>query len=367
MVSRRQTGEGRRAHLARQPVHARDWPVSAQIREYVPAERRHPGGATVSPQEIQRPDHQRRLPAPARGRRPGASAWSRTDRRNDPARSDDDNDAEPADADPPGSSSQTRPQVPGQPGTMQPGAGGGMGIGIGGVVSKSKETSIKIYNGRQKYNEWAFVYTADLSEHRRSLVAFRPRAVFPVCRGKPCPVREAVGARDSFHRAWVRDNFPGSFLRDVAPLGVRGRRCSLASSASRRSVARANPRLAPPASRRLVAPASRSVLVRQVIRRPPCVPGRAAAVHSPQSTVHRDFADCRSWTRRPLAVDRGLWTVDAVDRGPWTTASSSLQRRHRETHGERTEWRRSSEWDARDWSAARSRDRAPDRATATCR
>jgi hypothetical protein len=35
--------------------------------------------------------------------------------------------------------------------------GGSIGLGIGGVASKSKETSIKIYNGRQKYNEWAFI------------------------------------------------------------------------------------------------------------------------------------------------------------------------------------------------------------------
>lgn len=32
------------------------------------------------------------------------------------------------------------------------------GIGIQGVVSKSTAPSIKIYNGRTKYNEWAFVY-----------------------------------------------------------------------------------------------------------------------------------------------------------------------------------------------------------------
>jgi type II secretory pathway pseudopilin PulG len=32
------------------------------------------------------------------------------------------------------------------------------GIGIQGVVSKSTKASIKIYNGRTKYNEWAFVY-----------------------------------------------------------------------------------------------------------------------------------------------------------------------------------------------------------------
>jgi type II secretory pathway pseudopilin PulG len=30
--------------------------------------------------------------------------------------------------------------------------------GIVGVTSKSKDTSIKVYNGRSKYNEWAFVY-----------------------------------------------------------------------------------------------------------------------------------------------------------------------------------------------------------------
>ena len=50
-----------------------------------------------------------------------------------------------------------------------PPAGGGLqpiggpsvaGMGIQGVVSKSKDTSIKIYNGRTKYNEWAFVYLA---------------------------------------------------------------------------------------------------------------------------------------------------------------------------------------------------------------
>jgi type II secretory pathway pseudopilin PulG len=38
------------------------------------------------------------------------------------------------------------------------GPGAGAPGGIIGVTSKSKETSIKIYNGRTKYNEWAFVY-----------------------------------------------------------------------------------------------------------------------------------------------------------------------------------------------------------------
>ena len=45
--------------------------------------------------------------------------------------------------------------------TLQAGFGstgvGGQG-GVIGVTSKSKDTSIKLYNGRSKYNEWAFVY-----------------------------------------------------------------------------------------------------------------------------------------------------------------------------------------------------------------
>ena len=41
-----------------------------------------------------------------------------------------------------------------------PGQGSAPSIGIQGVVSKSKDSSIKIYNGRTKYNEWAFVYLA---------------------------------------------------------------------------------------------------------------------------------------------------------------------------------------------------------------
>jgi translation initiation factor IF-2 len=33
-------------------------------------------------------------------------------------------------------------------------------MGIQGVTSKSKETSIRRYNGMDKYNQWAFVYLA---------------------------------------------------------------------------------------------------------------------------------------------------------------------------------------------------------------
>jgi len=45
--------------------------------------------------------------------------------------------------------------------TIQAGFGGtGAGVqgGVIGVTSKSKDESIRIYNGRSRYNEWAFVY-----------------------------------------------------------------------------------------------------------------------------------------------------------------------------------------------------------------
>jgi type II secretory pathway pseudopilin PulG len=47
--------------------------------------------------------------------------------------------------------------VPGAPTSI--GAAGTTG-GIIGVVSKSPDRSIRVYNGRTHYNEWAFVYTA---------------------------------------------------------------------------------------------------------------------------------------------------------------------------------------------------------------
>lgn len=47
-------------------------------------------------------------------------------------------------------------QLPGAGGLGQAGVAAG---GIVGVVSKSTETSFRLYNNRQRYNEWAFVFT----------------------------------------------------------------------------------------------------------------------------------------------------------------------------------------------------------------
>ena len=37
---------------------------------------------------------------------------------------------------------------------------GGVRGGVVGVVSKSEETSLRLYNGRSRYNDWQFLYTA---------------------------------------------------------------------------------------------------------------------------------------------------------------------------------------------------------------
>ena len=48
------------------------------------------------------------------------------------------------------------PQPPGPPGPARTGAG--PRGGVVGVVSKSEEASIMLYNGRSRYNEWQFVH-----------------------------------------------------------------------------------------------------------------------------------------------------------------------------------------------------------------
>ncbi|MGE3707581.1 MAG: Tfp pilus assembly protein FimT/FimU [Vicinamibacterales bacterium] len=48
--------------------------------------------------------------------------------------------------------------VPGQTPNVGAGTPSGAVGGIQGVVSKSKDKSIRVYNGRSVYNEWAFVF-----------------------------------------------------------------------------------------------------------------------------------------------------------------------------------------------------------------
>ncbi len=62
-----------------------------------------------------------------------------------------------------GRSGQTGRAAPGAPNQQSrfstPGGTIGLQAGVVGVVSKSKDTSIRIYNGRSHYNEWLFQYT----------------------------------------------------------------------------------------------------------------------------------------------------------------------------------------------------------------
>jgi hypothetical protein len=80
---------------------------------------------------------------------------------------------------------------PGQPsGGMTAGmaGGGNVNLGIAGVVSKSKESSIKIYNGRQNYNEWAFVYLQTAQRVAPPAVPGAPGgAGFPGMPSQPMP------------------------------------------------------------------------------------------------------------------------------------------------------------------------------------
>jgi hypothetical protein len=46
--------------------------------------------------------------------------------------------------------------------------------GIQGVTSKSKETSIKLYNGMDKYNQWAFIAVAASAQLGGSNGTMRP-------------------------------------------------------------------------------------------------------------------------------------------------------------------------------------------------
>jgi type II secretory pathway pseudopilin PulG len=58
----------------------------------------------------------------------------------------------------PGNSTQPGSPLRGVSDIGTPGAGGGTTAGVGGVASKSKDPSIRLYNGRSHYNEWVFVY-----------------------------------------------------------------------------------------------------------------------------------------------------------------------------------------------------------------
>jgi type II secretory pathway pseudopilin PulG len=64
--------------------------------------------------------------------------------------------------------------------------------GISGVASKSKDQSIRIYNGRTHYNEWAFVY---VQQQQAPGVGVGPGGAAPGGRGTTPPGAGGVGGR----------------------------------------------------------------------------------------------------------------------------------------------------------------------------
>jgi type II secretory pathway pseudopilin PulG len=123
----------------------------------------------------------------------------------------------------PPSSSQTGARGTSPIGTQ----GGGTGIqttaGVSGVTSKSKDQSIRLYNGRSHYNEWAFVYTPQIQAAGQGA----PGSAVPG-RGTQGPGRGQPGT-DPFGRGGQNDPFgrgqrpggPGGFNPNN-PGGGRG-------------------------------------------------------------------------------------------------------------------------------------------------
>ena len=90
----------------------------------------------------------------------------------------------------PGQPGQQPPPTPnGQPGpTSTIASGGVVPGGLSGVRSKSKDESIKIYQGRTHYNEWTFIY---VSQNPGLGVPGRGRGVGP--NGQPLPLPPGRG------------------------------------------------------------------------------------------------------------------------------------------------------------------------------
>jgi type II secretory pathway pseudopilin PulG len=63
--------------------------------------------------------------------------------------------------------------------------GGGTTAGISGVTSKSKSQSIRLYKGRNHYNEWAFVYTPQVQQPGVGVPGTQAPGQIPGQRGQP--------------------------------------------------------------------------------------------------------------------------------------------------------------------------------------
>jgi hypothetical protein len=105
-------------------------------------------------------------------------------------------------------------QVPGAPGLQ-------IGGGIAGFASTAEAPSIKLYNERQKYNEWEFIY--DVKKDKRLLGTATRSAVHPsVARWGP----SRLATEGRFPTRWSRSlpRPPADAGSSGEPLQVRGRR-----------------------------------------------------------------------------------------------------------------------------------------------
>ncbi len=141
--------ERRGPHLSGRAVRARDRALPGQESRRSSSKHRRPCLRSLPPQEVEGPDHERRVhPAGQRRRRSGqwqftASGFDFRNRADaGPWRQ------QPVSGQTPGRGAPTG----GVPGTSQQ----GQAAGITGVRSKSTATSIKVYQNQQQYSLWPF-------------------------------------------------------------------------------------------------------------------------------------------------------------------------------------------------------------------
>jgi type II secretory pathway pseudopilin PulG len=122
------------------------------------------------------------------------------------------------------------PQASGQRGASPFGAtgtGGGTTAGVSGVTSKSKDQSIRLYNGRGHYNEWAFVYTPQIQQPGAGAPGSTVPGQVPGQRGQPNqpgqqqpgPFNPGQRGRGGFGNPTGGTGFPGT---QQPPPGGRG-------------------------------------------------------------------------------------------------------------------------------------------------
>ena len=116
-------------------------------------------------------------------------------------------------------------QTPAGRGVGTPGAGAAGGVV--GVVSKSKDKSIKIYNGRTHYNEWTFVYTAPAQAPGAGGVPGTAvpgqRGQGPGQRGQPGQQNNPFGGQGPFGGPGRNPNAPGPGRNPNGPPNPGGR------------------------------------------------------------------------------------------------------------------------------------------------